>query len=387
MPTFNNEDVPVHPEILRRLSDVRTPQALLSRDPRQLRDDLGQHVPLREVRELRASVAEALARGAHGRDAETIRRRARTEEELNDPRSSSSWLPGSVSALELSRAEEDDPVRGCPRTRVAALDELLGGGAAFGVVTELVGPSASGKTRTATTIALDALRRTGARVHWLVAGGGGGTATAIAVAARRILSHRRTKDDDAVALLRRLELHRVSNGCAALAVLAGIDAARTNRNVDRDDRRLIVLDGAGGCLSPWLDGDADGGVGAALASGLAAELRRTARTRDDAVLVINGVVATTRKNDDDDDVDSSRRYRPAMRRVWRVADVRVATEIVRDETDGAGRKRRIVRATLDKHYARPRRRRRRPGPNGEEEDVGDDAVEFALTADGVSDAR
>ena len=146
---------------------------------------------------------------------------------------------------------------------------------------------------------------------------------------------------------------------------------RTHVVLDLQDRCLVVLDSASGCLSPQLCGNGDGGTGSVLIAGIGSALRRTARVRDDAVLVTNGVVRAgrgrgreRRRGNDDRD------WRPAMNNVWKFADVRIGLKSLRhDERNNT----RIVRATLDGHKTEPLRR-----PN--------ESVEFAISKDGVSDA-
>ena len=390
---------------------MHTPQALLSRDPNQLREDLGPHVPLHAVLDLRASVADAVVRRTHGKESRNLRARVKPWIDRIVPfvppqqrKRKRPFVEGSVTALELcahdfvatTTTTFSSRFPTALSTGSAALDELMSSssssscsfsvvvtdgppnpeprddrrGVAFGSVTELVGPSASGKTQTTLAVVVDALRRN-VRVLWIAAGGGNSSLVPLAERLRDLSSSRRHPVDRRS--LENVEFVRASDGHRVLTALASL---RRNDDDDDDmerhleDRRLVVLDSASGCLSPHLCGNGDGGTGSALVAGIGSALRRTARVRDDAVLVTNGVVRAGRGGRERRRGNDDRDWRPAMSNVWKFADVRIGLKSLRhDERNNT----RIVRATLDGHKTEPLRR-----PN--------ESVEFAISKDGVSDA-
>lgn len=289
------------------------------------------------------------------------------------------------------------------------------GGIRVGFVTEVYGPPASGKTQLALSIASAAATtmtttttttNSGScawHIHYLTAGGGGASAIPLARRCKQLCRSRlssffratnKHKQQQAPreflqSALDRISFTSVPNACAALAALASMEQSLLKQQQQHSPTTttytLIILDSASACLASNSHGT--NSIGAAWINDVSLALRRLTRTfRGVAVFTTNGTVS----------VRGRHRYRvdesvvaAALGTTWRGADISIRLDIVRDEYDtegndesafiaasgsagasssaGAGlslslsppdvpglvmASRRIVRATLERHWAK-----------------------------------
>ena len=476
---------------------IRTPQALLSRDPKAVAHGL--RITLPETLNLRSAVADAMtATTSVGRDAANLvgdvsksillagRKRQRDEGEgergdiakLNNDdgntyhnmglfhrRRPPPVVVGAVTALDLcihsATLADDLPSNLQVGTGSTALDCLLAphadladggiatkiyhssvlpvekngraaylqadgstrffgpdvsalpptqqqGGIRLGYVTEVYGPSSSGKTQLALTIAANAAIK-GWNVHYLA--GGGGSSSALPLARRlkslcqsRISSPRVEKRHRQIMLraaLERVGFVTVQDGHRALTALADIGKDIVSappceideRHQEENDssaasssssssNNIVIFDSASGCLSSDLFADGDGGLGAALVEDICFTLRKLARSVGVssncrcrcAVLVVNAASG----------------QKAALGTGWRAADVQVRLDVLRDDYPDREQQqhqphpvsglivstKRIVKATLLKHCGKSVSAR---------EDDDSRSATFAITANGVVD--
>ena len=285
-------------------------------------------------------------------------------------------------------------------------------GLAFGLVTEVTGPPASGKTQLALTLASNAAKQK-MTVHYLASGGGNST---IVPLARRLLNILRSTNVNHsnllfTQILERVTFHTVTDGYQALTKLTEIQQTIEGKNRIRNDcdseidtsnsndqfrkyrnfknsRILLIFDSASGCLSPNIAGSRiDGGVGSALMNQVGIMLRRMARINNHAVFVTNGSVgkplsyAQMHNNDNQSSSTIAQDIfkQPAMRNMWKIADIRVCFGILEDcnlnQRDGIGVRK--IRAILDKHFAKSCNPQKCSAPERN--------IELAITLAGICD--
>lgn len=458
-------------------ANIHTPQALLSRDPKQIRDRIGPNIPLHAILDLRASVANALIQDEnheHGREAQKfvnhvdnlISESSQPFSSLNNIRHSSPFIDGSFTALDYcfhsfhdqyladrnpntssfppNRTDEIVVTLSSIHTGSERLDDLLSsssdstsalkstftqflpsrnvylnspnaaylerklnGGIAFGIVTEVTGPPASGKTQLALTLAINASKQN-IHVHYLAAGGGNRTIIPLARRLYAMSRSPRSESSSQSECLHKIHFHSVKDGYHALAIMDQIK--RNSENLHEEivndvkdvskKRILLILDSASGCLSPnILVERRDGGIGSSLIHEVGMALRRLARIYQHAVFVTNGTVGCINMSSNGNSADVRndhnqqsniirRHYQPAMKNMWKVADIRICFDILEDldknqnlirqdiETRAFRRK---IRATLDKHYAK--------SCNPAERYIAERSAEFALWHLGVTDLQ
>jgi len=250
-----------------------------------------------------------------------------------------------------------------------------------GLVTEIFGPSSTGKTQVALTVAADAALR-GWTVHYLAGGGGSATVLPLARRLRQLLSEKSRPEITAKhgsscgdeSPMERVLFTTVPDGNHALAALANVESTmhslayresktRHEKPINKDI--LVILDSASGCLSPNLFSEGDGGAGAAMVNEIGLVLSRLSRTAGRScrcsVLITNGTVSSVSNNDS----ISPSSFKPAMGKLWRASDIRI--KVVTSSTDNSSEGLikqscssngmvispvKNIRATLVKHFAK-----------------------------------
>ena len=294
---------------------------------------------------------------------------------------------GSISALELAAHSSDITKQYIP-TGSRTFDRLLAskidlnmklaypftaslrndaniGGLPFGMVTEVVGPSSSGKTQ----FCLGVVSNVSQKVIYV-------TSVNVQSISRRLFSlcieRARTEEKAseqaakqlAEIQMDRISLVRVSNGYELLALLAEIE----RQNIEgKQLSALLVIDSISSIISHHLSSLR---TGAALINQVGLTLRRIASSLDGrfdsngtrqrfGVLVVNGIVSRQ-------DTFGGKRSKPAMGRYWHVSDIELCMEeipprkdsfevkeIYRDEITGLYRDvKKVVEVTLLYHWAK-----------------------------------
>jgi hypothetical protein len=158
-------------------------------------------------------------------------------------------------------------------------------------------------------------------------------------------------------LLERIHFENVADGHDLLTSLSRIEhdiikTTQHSRPPKKMKHVLIIIDSISSSLSTSLFAEGDRGTGAALLNEIQIALRRIARTRMKGqghcvAFVTNGIVSSPADN-------GVWTRRPALGDQWRIADVRLSLENVRDvptESD-KGWLLRQVDARVVKHYAK-----------------------------------
>jgi len=383
-----NVDLEDHRQIF-----LNNPQSLLARDPGELSRILS--ISKKDVNNIRNQGAEAIIMDTtvgHGeescrilRELDLISSTEKIEEGEETTISSTSAIRPSLSMIggstlldlcslsSLSPLELSDSVI---TTGSSALDSLLSPlelssstnikkrsrseisgiipephspiGLQSGIVTEVSGPSGSGKTQLSLSLAANAIIHPTAstwKVHYLVAGGGSTSIYSLARRFRQICHSRFHADGErnlpsSDEVLKRISFTVVPDAYYLLATLTELEREfHATKIINKTSyNHLIILDSASGCLSSYLYGDRDGGVGAALLNEVCLSLRRLARIvrvgadtnglarrirRQAAVFVTNGVVSAFRKG-------ATREKKPALGELWRTADVQIVLSTLGD---------------------------------------------------------
>lgn len=402
MPTF--QSIGIHPELRSRLvtissvqesedsgqqrppQPVETPQALLSRNPAQLRllnRETGTSKPISslQVRKLRDEVAHALiSQSQNGKRVKRLRQVVQQgighAAEGNDTRIASSLtIEGFASALDLVRYETlhtGGPLpTGCPSldamlalpteyaavvsTAVKALPVesaavLPTTGLPRGYVTQLAGPPASGKSQVALHLAAQQALTTTTASTWYLCN------ASAAIYAQRLAQ---LIPSGATRALDRTIFRTVTDEYQVLAALADLRAVLENEEDDAGEENaaqtnaarqqvskplLLVLDSASGCLCTENDD---------LMAKVALSLKSLARQHGLAVLVTNGAVT-----DRSSDSISSRSSKAALGKAWKsAADIHVWLESIGRSSGNAaavvgGPSPKFVQARLDRHPAK-----------------------------------
>jgi KaiC/GvpD/RAD55 family RecA-like ATPase len=399
MPTF--QSIGIHPELRTRLvtesslqeedghvqrpQPVETPQALLSRNPTQLRlldreTGASQPISALQVRKLRDDVAHALiTQSRSGKRVKRLRQAVHEHfhdedagegiENVGDESSASTpslAIEGFSSALDLVRYETlQHSKANMPQlsTGCQSLDAMLalppeytavsaqmtidssvptaaaGAGIPFGYVTQLSGPPASGKTQVALQIAA---RQAPTASTWYLCS----TASAAAYA-KRLDQLVRRNPRSSQGVLDRTIFRTVTDEYMVLSALADLEAVLLNEEdstgEDPTDEALtqcpqkpslLIIDSISGCMSMENED---------IMTKVALTLKRLARQNGLAVVVTNGTV--TDRSD-----SSARSTKPALGRAWKSAvDIHVWLEPL---VSPVGENKVVVSARLDQHPAK-----------------------------------
>jgi hypothetical protein len=250
-------------------------------------------------------------------------------------------LLGSSTAARRKRnrsAATEDQTMGDPHHHAAsastASNTLLSEmGISYSKITQVSGPSPSGKTQLALTLAVNAINSNQhhCTVRYIASGGG---STGLVPLARRLRHIVMTLDKEGkIQIPRETILERVRFDCARdgyelLALLSQLEDEFChfgvgNSNGSLNGNVLLVIDSISSCLAPLLYGEGDGGIGAALLNETHVALRRLSRllrgTSRIAVFLTNGMVS-----------DQKGGRKPALGEMWRAADVCIVLEAGRD---------------------------------------------------------
>jgi hypothetical protein len=406
MPTFRS--IGIHPELRTRLvtesslqeedgrvqrpQPVETPQALLSRNPTQLRlldRETGTSKPIStlQVRKLRDEVAHALI--SQSRSGKRVKRLRQVVQEhfvdegegienvgdkshVSEP---SLAIEGFASVLDLVRYEalrhsKDANMPHQLSTGCQALDTMLAlppeytavstqmsmhdssipttipvSGIPFGYVTQLSGPPASGKTQVALQIAA---RQAPTASTWYLCS----SASAAAYAKRLDQLVQENPADIAPGVMDRTLFRTVTDEYKVLSALADLEAVLLNQedsttadptNTEtgisihlpcQEKPSLLIIDSVSGCLSTENDD---------VMTKVALTLKRLARQYGLAVVVTNGTVV-------DRSDSSARSNKAALGRAWKsAADIHVWLEAL---AAPIGEEKIVVQARLDQHPAK-----------------------------------
>jgi KaiC/GvpD/RAD55 family RecA-like ATPase len=415
MPTFRS--IGIHPELRTRLvtesslpeedgrvqqrpQPVETPQALLSRNPTQLRlldRETGASKPIStlQVRKLRDEVAHALI--SQSRSGKRVKRLRQVVQEhfvdgdnefediehagdkcrVSEP---SIAIEGFASVLDLVRYEalqrSKDDANSMPHHQLStgcqALDTMLAlppeyttistqmpmhdstipttiplAGIPFGYVTQLSGGPASGKTQVALQIAA---RQAASASTWYLCS----TSSAASYAKRLDQLVRKHPAASSPGVLDRTLFRTVTDEYKVLSALADLEAVLlhqedtttadpTNEESDigihlpcQEKPSLLIIDSASGCLSTENDD---------VMTKVALTLKRLARQNGLAVVVTNGTVS-------DRSDSSARSNKAALGRAWKsAADIHVWLEAL-VVAPISGDENIVVQARLDQHPAK-----------------------------------
>lgn len=266
-------------------------------------------------------------------------------------------LLGSITAARRKRNRpqaDEDKTMGDFNHAVSASDSnalLSGMGISYSRITQVSGPSPSGKTQLALTLAVNAINGNTTSngnagndnnnatatfnhnciVRYIASGGGSAGLVPLARRLRHIVM---TLDKEGkIQTPRETILERVRFDCARdgyelLALLSQLEDefchfGGENSNRNGNVNVLLVIDSISSCLAPLLYGEGDGGVGAALLNETHVALRRISRllrgTSRIGVFLTNGMVS-----------DQKGGRKPALGEMWRAADVHIVLEAGRD---------------------------------------------------------
>ena len=223
-------------------------------------------------------------------------------------------------------------------------------GLEFGIVTEAVGASSSGKTQLALTLACQAAAG-GISVHYLASGGNASVVSLARRVSRIVSSYCEAYQlkHEIAACLERVNFTSAPDGYALLATLAKLE---NHANIGgQEERVLVIFDSVSGCLTPNLLGSGanfDKGAGVGIISEVCMALRRHARLTGNAVFVTNGIVSSS-KPSYSGPWDGS--LQPALGGDWRAADVRIFLKVTDDGSSGQPVIKKVS-ASLDRHYSR-----------------------------------
>ena len=208
------------------------------------------------------------------------------------------------------------------------LDTVLAGGVMTDEVTELIGPSSSGKTQLCLMLATNVCATTAASVLYID--------TSQSFSVERCSSiHRSWPADEVSELLPTLDRIR-HQPCHSihqlLAILHSLQhELQQARAAFAQSLRVVIVDSIGALLAPVIGGGQQRGH--ALLSLAAHMLHSLATQHHLAVLLTNHTVARIDGRDRDDRAATGRRSQPALGESWRyVADTRLVLDVLR----GAG---------------------------------------------------
>jgi KaiC/GvpD/RAD55 family RecA-like ATPase len=409
MPTFRS--IGIHPELRTRLvtesslqeedgrvqrpQPVETPQALLSRNPTQLRlldRETGTSKPIStlQVRKLRDEVAHALI--SQSRSGKRVKRLRQVVHEhfvdegegegtenvgdkSREPEPSLA-IEGFASVLDLVRYEalqhsKDANMPHQLSTGCQVLDTMLAlppeytavstqmslddasipttlpvAGIPFGYVTQLSGPPASGKTQVALQIAA---RQALTASTWYLCS----SASAASYAKRLDQLVQGNPGGSSLGVLDRTLFRTVTDEYKLLSALADLEAVLLNQEDSttadpsstetgisthlpcQERPSLLIIDSVSGCLSPENDD---------VMTKVALTLKRLARQNGLAVVVTNGTVI-------DRSDSSARSNKAALGRAWKsAADIHVWLEAL--DVAPIQQEKIVVQARLDQHPAK-----------------------------------
>ncbi|CAN8305966.1 unnamed protein product [Cochlearia groenlandica] len=163
-------------------------------------------------------------------------------------------------------------------------DSLLQGGLREGQLTELVGPSSSGKTQFCMQAAANVAEKHVGRVFYVDTGN--------SFSARRIAQFICSSPDAALEkkVLSRISCHMVYDIYAMFDTLQGLEVTlRSQTNVDEYRLRLLVVDSISSLITPILGGSGSQGRALMVAAGYL--LKKLAHEHNIAVLVTNHTVS------------------------------------------------------------------------------------------------
>jgi hypothetical protein len=333
MPTF--QSIRIHPQLRLVSGDhvIETPQALLSRHPAQLQlrpsadDGTLQALAWPEIQKLRHEVAQALVeQSVTGQRVRDICERIQRTDDKDD-NAASIRFPGTVSLQQLLQYETaikpSNPLKsGCP-----TLDTWL----ERGLVVQIAGPSASGKTQ----LVLQLLAQNGGQ-YW-------SSDPALRSLAKRFHELGSTAPVSFLYIRNEYDLLRHLNGITS-------DTAP----------EILVMDSFSTCLTNVEYSDTH------MRQQITGALRSVTQHYQITVFLVNGTVGAAQpsvhnnneqdddeeeEDDDDDDaaprsvtiISSSSSYKPAFS-WWKVDDIRIWME--------AAANRRTVHIRLDRHPTR-----------------------------------
>ena len=391
----------------------RNPHTVLSLDPQQLSSVL--NVSLEAVDKLRILVANAIA--------EDATRHSLNESMMSISSSSASFLAGGCTLLQAHESFQNSVSLAGHQTAVistgsVALDRLIdasssshvrrkrnrpgesnhglnlsesmdaasakGMGIPYSKITQVSGPSPSGKTQLALTLAVNAINEINTNsdadadasnhctVHYIASGGG---STGLVPLARRLRQIVGVLDKQGKVLIpRETVLERVRFDCArdGYELLAHLSQLENEFCHDEENagNMLLVVDSISSCLAPLLYGEGDGGVGAALLNEIHLALRRISRLTKGmkriGIFITNGMVS-----------DQKRGRKPALGEMWRAADCHIVLEAGRDISVSSEQN--LERVTL-----RSIRAKIESGCNGDDS-VNGESAEFGIGAPGIVD--
>ena len=334
-----------------------TPYSFLCREPEQMAKLLD--MTLGDVLQWRAKLAEQLRLEKH-------------------PNCDNLFISGSCSALHLYQKEKEDS---CKRlvvsTGSSAFDGLVAcqeqqqisvctsTGLRGGLVYEVVGEPASGKTQLALSIVCRALVDTRglATVYYLTSLGV--SESAITRRISRLLDTHIHKNNTGISspsemhskYTHQIHFVPVRDGYQLLSALTHIEGL--------DSQKLIVvLDSASGCLTT--DSLSLQEAGPNVIAQVSMQLRQLARNSDSLVFVCNGTIPAPKYAGEDISLMKQGTLAPALKKYWRPHDVRVYLEITKSCNDF-----KYISATLTRHCLKS---------------VNHAAVVFAICQTGVTDA-
>jgi len=399
----------------------RNPYTVLSLDPNQLSSMF--NISIESVYALRKDVADAIASndivghssmnmnvmptGIHNEP-----QGEESSEGVSQLQANASFLTGGNTALQVYLNKSKNTNAAHPiSTGSEALDQLISkssrkrprqqdtenktddsttnnrpNGIQFAKITQASGPSPSGKTQLALSLSANAIA-SGHKVHYIASGGGSAGLVPIARRLRHILGimykngrmgvHMSANERDD--LLNEVQFDYALDGYRLLAILNQLEHEirhDVDMSNDNGEKRsvLLVIDSISGCLASLLYGEGDGGVGAALLNEIHIVLRRISRLSSScnsniAVFVTNGMVS-----------DNKRGRKPALGEMWRVADVHVVLEPMRDVVEE-------VRGADDLERVTMKCVRARLENDNSEKCTGDNGVNFGVAAAGIVDTN
>ncbi|XP_010487958.1 PREDICTED: DNA repair protein RAD51 homolog 4-like isoform X2 [Camelina sativa] len=189
-----------------------------------------------------------------------------------------SWLNGMELLEDLQRNKH------ILSTGDIGTDSLLKGGFREGLVTELVGPSSSGKTQFCMQAAASVAEKHDGRVLYLDTGN--------SFSARRIAQFGSSSDTSlGQKFMSRISCHTVYDIYTLLETLQGLDVtlrSQVQTNVSEHRLRLLVVDSISSLITPILGGS--GSQGRALMVAVGYMLKKLAHEHSIAILVTNHTV-------------------------------------------------------------------------------------------------
>lgn len=305
----------------------RNPQSILSLDPEQLSSML--NVTPEQVHSLRQRISNTILASKSTnstqfhfaadsslfnlcqkrRENENTSRRITTGSNALDNLISST--SSSMSSRKRSRRQEENVNQQGNIERES--------GIAFGKIVQFSGPSSSGKTQLALSLAVNTITLS-TRSPWVyyICSGGGNVCQPLSRRIRQIIAmlKQQGKIDDREVILDSIYFDHVDNGHDLLARLKSLEHELMKDNDNED--LLLVIDSMSGCFGNFVYSDGDGGVGSAIFSECKLLLRRISHVGDVnsskqvAVLITNGMVSSS---------DAPTGRKPALGELLRISDV------------------------------------------------------------------